>query len=259
MSIGHLARRFGNGLYTFAFPIYRPLYRAFKSYADRVERELLARHLSTGFIVVDAGANIGVYSQFLSQCVGPTGRVHSFEPDPNNFKHLQHLLARFPNVVANELAASDTTGQCTLYVSDKLNVDHRTYSTEGETRRTILIKSITLDDYFKPGERVDLIKLDIQGYELHALRGARRVLADNPQVKLLLEFWPYGLIEAGASAQGLLSFLQQRGFSTYLPVTHGLAKCDRPIADSTRPLDYFNLFAERKRGHQGLIHSEYPA
>ena len=58
---------------------------------------------------------------------------------------------------------------------------------------------IALDDYFKPGERVDLIKMDIQGYELHALRGANRVLADNPDIKLLLEFWPYGLKQAGAN------------------------------------------------------------
>lgn len=142
-------------------------------------------------MVVDAGANIGIYWEFLAKCVGPKGRVHSFEPDPNNFKHLHYLLAKFPNVVVNELAVGDTTGQSILYVSDKLNVDHRAYLTEGEARRSTPIKSITLDDYFAPGSRVDFIKMDVQGFELRALRDAERVLQDNAEIKLLLEVRPF--------------------------------------------------------------------
>jgi hypothetical protein len=61
-----------------------------------------------------------------------------------------------------------------------------------------------LDDYFEPKAGVDLIKLDIQGYELHALRGAKRVLSDNPAIKLLVEFWPFGLRTAGSSPEVLL-------------------------------------------------------
>ena len=79
----------GNKVYEHAFPIYRPLYVAYKTYRDRAERQLLKSILSDGAVVVDAGANIGVYSQFLSHCVGPTGVVHSFEPSPDNFKRLR--------------------------------------------------------------------------------------------------------------------------------------------------------------------------
>src|SRR5438034_11833891 len=94
VSFGH---RIGNELYKVAFPIYRPLYSIFKSYTDRTERGLLARNLSPGSVVVDAGANIGIYSRFLSSSVGSVGIVHSFEPDPDNFACLRAEVASLPN------------------------------------------------------------------------------------------------------------------------------------------------------------------
>ena len=77
--------------------------------------ELLARNLGDGSVVVDAGANIGIYSEFLSKCVGPTGVVHSFEPDPDNFARLRAALSHAPNVRLNQLAVSDKTGESILY------------------------------------------------------------------------------------------------------------------------------------------------
>ncbi len=82
-------RRIGNKLYKAAFPIYRPLYKVFKKHADRAERRLLARYLSSGSVVVDGGANIGIYSQFLARCVGPAGIVHCFEPSIRKISRLR--------------------------------------------------------------------------------------------------------------------------------------------------------------------------
>jgi len=247
MSLATFGRRFGNKLYRFAFPVYRPLYSVFKSCADRAERELLARNLSHGSVVVDAGANIGIYSEFLAKCVGPTGVVHSFEPDPSNFKRLHGALSRRANVRLNQLAVSDRTGESVLYISNELNVDHRAYPSEGETRQTIPIRSTTLDDYFQPGKRVDLIKMDIQGYELHALKGSERVLTDNPSLVMLLEFWPYGLKQAGESDRAFVSFLRDRGFSLTLPKDDGPAEHQMLIGNSRDPAGYFNVFAQREQ------------
>lgn len=243
---GHTLHRIGNELYKVAFPMYRPLYSVFKAYGDRAERQLLRDHLAAGSVVVDAGANIGIYSQFLSRCVGPSGAVHSFEPSPDNFAHLMRALAGYKNVRINQLALSDNTGQSLLYLSDQLNVDHRAYATEGERRRAISIRSTRLDDYFQPGQRVDLMKMDIQGYELHALRGAARILADNPNIKLLLEFWPYGLLRAGESPDALVSFLRDYGFSIFLPRMNGLVTYDSPAVDCSDASKYLNLFAQRQ-------------
>lgn len=240
-----LGRRIGNSLYRLAFPVYWPLYSAYKAHADRMERQLLTEHLRKGSVVVDAGANIGIYSRFLSKCVGPRGQVHSFEPDTSNFSHLRALLGKEQNVRLNNLAVSDRGGELTLYLSDTLNVDHRTYPTPDDPRRAVVIPSIRLDDYFQPGERVDLIKMDIQGFELHALRGAARVLADNDALELLLEFWPFGLKCAGSSGKELLEFLDSNRFQYSLITSRGLRPCSELNANPDDPADYVNLLASR--------------
>jgi FkbM family methyltransferase len=244
MPAANFVRRLGNELYKFAFPIYRPLYSAIKKYADRAERDLLLRHIKPGSVIVDAGANIGIYSKFLSTCVGFNGVVHSFEPDVTNFARLHAALCATSNVRLNQLALSDQTGESVLYISDNLNVDHRAYQTDGEPRRGVAIHSVRLDDYFKPGERVDFIKMDIQGFELHALRGADRVLADNPTIRLLLEFWPYGLKRAGVSGEDLLGFLRDKGFRCFAVTNGSLSPCPEPWENSDDPSRYFNLFAQ---------------
>ena len=95
------------------------------------------------------------------------------------------LTRRYSNVHVSQAAVGERSGRSELYLSDTLNVDHRTYLTEATLRAGVVqIEMVALDDYFKPGQRVDLIKMDIQGYELHALRGAGRVLADNPDMQI---------------------------------------------------------------------------
>jgi FkbM family methyltransferase len=235
-------RELGNRVYDRAFPIYVLCYRAFKGYADRAERKLLRTILSSGDVAVDAGANIGIYTRFLSLCVGPTGCVHSFEPSPENFRRLQAAMRKLPNVRLSQAAVGESSRRSTLYLSDKLNVDHRTYMQEGDSGGTVPIEMVALDDYFKPGARVDLIKIDIQGYELHALRGANRVLADNPGIKLLFEFWPYGLKQAGASWVELIEALKQKRKLIQQVSGKGLTAFDFESINESEAW-YVNLFA----------------
>lgn len=246
MSSVSIGRRLGNGLYKIAFPVYRPLYSVFKAYADKAERKLLAQHLSEGAIAVDAGANIGIYSRYLSRLVGGSGKVHSFEPSPDNFTHLSAAVCKLPNVYAHQLALSDKTEEKLLYISEDLNVDHRAYPTEGENRRTITIRATALDDYFERGARVDLLKADIQGFELHALHGAKRLLDDNPGIKLLLEFWPYGLRKAGSSAEGLLAFLHENKFNVFSLRDDKLVNFVYARTTDDDASSYHNLFAQRE-------------
>jgi FkbM family methyltransferase len=247
MSATSVLRRAANKVYERAFPIYRPLYAAYKTYADRAERELLRKILFQGAVVADVGANIGIYSKFLSRCVGPSGLVHSFEPSQDNFKRLSAATRDVSNVQLTQAAVGERSGPCKLYVSDKLNVDHRAYDADGDSRRAVPIQMVALDDYFKPGQRVDLIKMDIQGYELHALRGAQRVLRENPDINLLLELWPAGLAQAGVRWEELVELLRRLNMKLTLVRTCGLVPFDE--RDVRNDISwYVNVFAHRARG-----------
>jgi FkbM family methyltransferase len=240
-------RRIGNKAYRYAFPAYHFAYRIFKAYADRAERQLLQKILFPGAVVVDAGANIGIYSEFLSRCVGPNGVVHSFEPCPDNFMRLRRAARKLPNVFPCSAAVGERSGETLLYVSDKLNVDHRAYATEGNARCALQVGIVALDDYFKPGERVDLLKLDVQGYELHALQGAKRIVNENREIKLLLEFWPYGLKQAGTNWGELIEMLEEFAMNIMFVRADGLIPFDaRNVRTDVNW--YVNLFASRSAG-----------
>src|SRR6059058_2840496 len=143
MSVTSVLRGAANKVYEHAFPIYRPLYAAYKTYADRAERELLRKILFQGAVVVDVGANIGIYSRFLSRCVGPTGLVHSFEPSPDNFRRLRVATRNLSNVRLSQAAVGERSGESKLYISNKLNVDHRVYQADKDSRRAIPTEMVT--------------------------------------------------------------------------------------------------------------------
>ena len=245
MSRVSVLRSFGNQVYQRAFPIYRPVYAAYKAYTDHAERQLIRQILIPGAVAIDAGANIGIYSQFLARCVGPAGAVYSFEPAPENFERLRATARGFSNMHIMQAAVGERSRDAELYVSDTLNVDHHTYLTHNSARRAVQIEMVALDDYFKPGQRVDLIKMDIQGYELHALRGADRVLADNPAAKLLLELWPYGLKQAGMNWVDLIGALTTKKMTVSEVTRSGLVPL-RSSSISEDPDFYLNLFASQR-------------
>jgi len=231
----------GNKLFEHCFPVYRRLYQFYKRFSDRHVGALLKEFINPGMTVIDVGANIGFYTAFMANIVGEKGRVYAFEPLPHNFNLLKKYN-KSNNVTLVQAAVGDTTGEIVLYVSDKLNVDHRTYETD-EKREKINISSYRLDDYLK-NEKVDFIKMDIQGFEYHALLGMKNVLQSNPGIKVLMEFWPYGLIKAGCSPEKLLTFLHELDFKTEFIEKSGRKKCP-PVPERNDFSYYQNLFAFR--------------
>ena len=233
-----------NIIYKFSYPAYKILYYSFKRKQDAFEIELLKRFIKKGNIVLDIGANVGFYSEIIAELVGPQGEVHSFEPDPVNFRHLADSCKKKSNVFANNMAVSNEPGELKLYTSKFLNVDHRTYPVDnyGESFN---VKAVTIDHYLK-GKKVDFIKMDIQGAEMFALQGMKETLTANKDVKLICEFWPFGLRSAGFTVAEFQQFLIENGFLLYLILN------DEPViletlseyADKPEE-DYYNILLSR--------------
>jgi FkbM family methyltransferase len=163
--------------------------------------------------VIDAGANLGVFSHLMARAAGPGGRVTSFEPDPvlhaalvNNAR-MNGLPIRALPVALGAASASANLNRG-LYNSG----DNRlSYSPKQSSGGQVAVEVSALDDILQ-GDRVDLIKIDVQGWEVAALQGMEKTLKLNPAVRLFLELWPYGLKAAGTSAFQLMDRLRTLGF-----------------------------------------------
>ena len=230
MEANRLSIKIGNFLYHRFFPLYNVLYPAFKKRQDAVEIAWIRRLVRLGSNVLDIGANIGFYTSLLSNSVGPQGHVHAFEPEPTNFQHLRTITADRKNVTLVPKAVSDHSGQLFIYTSPKLNVDHRAYEVV-DYKEAIPVESVSIDDYIAGQFRVDLIKMDIQGYEFSALRGMEKTIEANPGVVILSEFWPYGLRLCGTSARLVYDYILSLNLQMWLPEQNRLRAVSRTMVE----------------------------
>ena len=195
-------------------------------------------------VAVDVGAGIGSYSGLFIDIVGREGEVHAFEPDPVNFRLLSAAVPSSDNVFLNQTAVGHQSGDITLYVSRSLHVDHRTYGSGG-TRSEISVPCVALDDYFSDGATVDFIKIDIQGYEYYALSGMERVLQENGRVKILMEYFPFGLQSSGHGSAELRAFLAEKAFSLYSVSAKGSLIPLHDREPKLNSLGYTSVLAQR--------------
>ena len=242
--------KLGNFLFRHAYFLYRPLYSAFKQKQDAFEISLLRQFVKPGDIILDIGANIGFYAKLLSGLAGKNGTVHCFEPDEINFNRLQAACGKISNIILNEKAAGPRTEKIKIYTSPTLNVDHRTYKPD-HYENEIEIDAVSIDDYLEKrakGLKVNVVKMDIQGFENQALLGMRKTLELNSHMVMLSEFWPYGLKKAGTTPSIYYEYLKSMGFTVLLIENNKLTELDQ---DKTKAMEdlgeehYFNILAKK--------------
>ncbi|MGZ5801953.1 MAG: FkbM family methyltransferase, partial [Burkholderiaceae bacterium] len=140
------------------------------------EVALFRQIVTPGMVVLDIGANIGAHTLYFAQAVGESGQVHAFEPQRIVFQTLAGNMAlnSITNVFCHQQALSDTQDillvPCLDYaVSNNFGGLELGAAAEGEP-----VLAVTLDELQFP--RADFIKLDVEGMELQALRGANNLI-----------------------------------------------------------------------------------
>jgi FkbM family methyltransferase len=131
-----------------------------------------------GMVALDVGANVGSYSMLLGQWVGQEGRVYAFEPAPSVFDGLvRHVSLNSLQGVVRPVAAAvaDREGTAAFVVSTTAGEGRLATSSEGRDGSDVGLVTI---DRFCARERIEpgFIKIDVEGWELAALRGARETI-----------------------------------------------------------------------------------
>ena len=182
-----------------------------------------------GATIIDVGANIGLHTLEGAMAVGPTGRVISIEAAPSNRQALKRNieLNHMKNVSVIAAAAGDSTGSATLSLASGGHQGMFTLGhTDGHGSYAVEVDVQRIDDVFFENEiaSVDLIKMDIEGSEYRALRGALRTLQEF-RPAILLELNENALRSCQTSSKNVKELLDDLGYRGWVIERMGI----RPI------------------------------
>ena len=175
--------------------------------------------IKPGSIALDVGANVGIHALRLGKLVGQAGKVYAFEPHPFIFKRMTENIAlnQLTGVIPVQLAVSSVSGSCRLQGFDEGDCNQGTsflVTDEQEAgMQTFQVAMISLDDWAAEQHlnRVDLIKIDVEGFDIDVLQGAKRLIVANKPA-IIFEYGKPDLDRLRAMRQ----FLEGEGYALYV-------------------------------------------
>jgi FkbM family methyltransferase len=210
---------------------------------EKPETRFFLKTVASGMTFLDVGANVGYYSALALARLGPAGRVIAFEPDPETFEYLQRTIAANgpDRTTALNKGLADAPGTLKLYRNSSNRGDNRFYAND-LADNSVDVEVACADDVLAGLGigKVDLIKIDVQGFEGKVLCGLERTIRNSPPLTILSEFWPWGLREAGSDPFEVLKRLQGFGLQLHELTADG----------STLPLDDHAGFIARYPGRK---------
>jgi FkbM family methyltransferase len=187
-------------------------------------KKIFKSYINNKDTVLDIGANIGLHTLYFSELVGTEGKVISFEPVPYNFRRLQE------NVKLNNAANIETEN---IALSDKneiinINIDEKS-SNPGSFNLFELNGSVKIDcrigDEIVGDEKVDFIKIDVEGYEGYVIAGLLKTIEKNKPF-IIFEYDLNYQEKTGLPKDYIFNLLRPLGYSFYLIKRSGIVLFD---------------------------------
>jgi FkbM family methyltransferase len=185
-------------------------------FCDPAARIMLSL-LKPGDVVIDGGANIGLFTVLAAGGVGSQGRVIACEPSPTTMALLRANVERndFNWVELREVALADAPGRLSMHVFDPGSGFSSFAPADAGGAREVEVEVTTLDEL--AGEMLDrlaLVKLDVEGAELRALRGAARIF-ERARPDFIVELEPEHLERQGSSIAEVQDLFEDAGYVGY--------------------------------------------
>jgi FkbM family methyltransferase len=188
-------------------------------YYEKDLGDMIKKCLKPGDVFLDIGANIGYFS-LLAANSEPTSKVISFEPAKDLFQKLEENISinTFKNITTLNVAVGEINEETELFISGSDNLGMSSFRQPGNySGKKEKVKVVTIDSWFKTAglSKVDLIKLDIEGSELAALKGMQETL-QNFKPLVIAEVNPETLASFNLTPGDIYSYLNKLNFDGFI-------------------------------------------
>jgi FkbM family methyltransferase len=224
------------------------------------ETNLMRRFLQPGQTIVDVGANVGYLTRFFARSTGPAGKVYAFEPNPIIFPLLEKNISGFRQVSLYNVGLSSNDARLPLFFAGddhavasfakEYPATHVFYQKSG--RLDSAVSELVAGDNFMNRigvRRIDILKIDVEGWELNVLAGLERTISDSQGLTIFCEFNPTAQACAGRGKTELLDWFFDRQFTLAYPGRGELLTLARQSVgswvDTHDPNGFSTLFAMR--------------
>lgn len=181
-------------------------------YYEAIELDLLSLLAEDSGLILDVGANIGIHACVAAARLPEHGRLIGFEPVPTNLAYLRSNLTRnglADRVRVEPLAVGDEVGEMTIHLVAASGNHSLARNVIGASTGTLPVRVTTIDAYLAEAGQpmpVDVLKVDVEGYDGHVLRGAAGLL-HTQRPTLFVEYVPNHLTNAGFSTGEFLDLV----------------------------------------------------
>jgi FkbM family methyltransferase len=221
---------------------------------ERPETRFFLSVCRPGMVVLDVGANVGYYTALALRHIGRDARVVALEPDQETYSYLLRTVEANggTNTTCVCKAAAAANASMQLYSNPDNRGDSRLYENKLATR-SAAVEAITIDSLLESLgiASVNLIKIDVQGFEANVFAGLEQTIRRSPDLTIMSEFWPYGLRSAGSDPLELLNRLEGFGLVLQELSPNGSLTAVRDkqaLIDSYPGRQYTSIIAMRRSG-----------